>query len=198
MNKTCFFVGVYKLLNAHESGDKAVWVTALHNGLEIGTNVRIKKSSSHEIMGEVIYTNELSDIAIVASDNIPPCEPLLIQSSRHAMDRVVVAGYGISMHAGNNNPCLLDCHISNVEAGSNASVRQLSSEFGTDQFAKWRTSRFFLLDTTTDFGFSGSPVVNGGAQVVGMLCASEYVCLSWALKSDFVIDALAECVRSTP
>eukprot|EP01037_Dinobryon_pediforme_P018474 gene18474-18749_t len=83
------------------------------------------------------------------------------------------------------------CNISNVDAGPD--ISQLLPEFLND-YARWRTSRFFLLDETTDFGSSGAPVVDGAARVVGMLCASEYVSVSWALKSDFIKEALDECV----
>ena len=188
INKTCFFVGTYKLLN--QTASKAIWVTALHHGLENGMVVNIKRPSTHGIVGDVIYTNEMSHIAIVASDSNPQCEPLIMQSSRRALGKVVIAGY---MHAVCDTPCLLGCHIAKVEAPSNDT--QLNSEFGADAFAKWRTGRFFLLDQTTDFGFAGSPVVNGGADVVGMLCASENVTFSWALKSDFITEALCECVH---
>ena len=141
-------------------------------------------------MGQVIYVNEASDVAIVAAINVPDWEPLLFHSSRHVMETVVIAGLGTSMQ-GSDTTCLLGCNISNVDAGPD--ISQLLPEFLND-YARWRTSRFFLLDETTDFGSSGAPVVDGAARVVGMLCVSEYVSVSWALKSDFIKEALDECV----
>lgn len=188
--KTCFYVGEWKVKSTSEV--KAIWVTALHGGLGMDMTVQIHKSVTHVYMGQVIHVNETSDVAIVAATYVPDCEPLLIHSSRHAMEKVVIAGFGTSMHA-NDTACLVGCNISNVDAGNN--ISQLKPEFG-DDFARWRTSRFFLLDKTTDFGFSGAPVVDCSARVVGMLCASEYVSVSWALKSDFIKDALEECVTN--
>lgn len=183
-------MGEWEIISTTEV--KAIWVTALHGGLEMDMSVQILKSVTHCHMGQVIYINETSDIAIIAGTYVhPDCEPLIIHSSRHAMEKVVIAGFGASMHA-NETPCLVGCNISNIDAGPN--ISQLRPEFH-DDFTRWRTSRFFLLDKTTDFGFSGAPVVDFSARrVVGMLCASEYVNVSWALKSDFIKEALDECV----
>lgn len=172
---------------------KAIWVTALHGGLEMDMTVHIKKSDTQSNMGQVIYVNELSDIAIIASKYVPDCEPLLMDSSRYFMKKVAIAGFGMSMQQANDSVCLFDCNISHVDAGPN--ISQLIPPEFHDQFTRWRISRFFLLDKSTDdFGLSGAPVVDGAARVVGMFCASEDVSVSWALKSDFIKEALDDCV----
>ena len=72
------------------------------------------------------------------------------------MDKV---GFATSMHV-NNTACLVGCNISKVDAGPN--ISQLPPAEFRDDFFRW----------TTDFGFSGAPVVDSSARVVGMHCAS--------------------------
>ena len=203
VHKTCFYVGEKKLLTGES---RHIWVTALHLGLELGMLVGITKSEKTTIDGTVIYTNTQSDIAIVETISSPNCDPLCFQSSRFASEKVIIAGFGDTMHGQDITPALVSCIIAKVEAGpkpdpksfqnvSGSSSNQLApGGSSSDQFQQWRTHRFFLLDKTTDFGFSGAPVVDDSGCVVGMLCASEYVNVSWALKSDFIVEGLDECV----
>ena len=153
--------------------------------------VRINNKKDVDEVGTVIYASELSDIAIISTSIVPLCDPLIIQSRRYELANAVIAGY--SMHGGDDKPALLSCHIAKVEAESTV-AGLLRHHQPDDKYAKWRTRRFFLLDKTTDFGFSGAPVVDSFGDVIGMFCASERVSVSWALKSDFIDDALDECL----
>lgn len=186
-HKTCFYIGEWTEIASNEK--KPMWVTALHCGLKLGMTVRIKKNV--DLGGTVIYACEQSDVAIIATSVVPLCDPLKLQSRRYELENVVLAGYGDCMNGGDDKPALLTCHISKVDAGpATAGLRQHQPD---DKYSRWRTSRFFLLDKTTDFGFSGAPVVDSFGDAIGMLCASEFVDVSWALKSDFIVEALAEC-----
>jgi S1-C subfamily serine protease len=55
-----------------------------------------------------------------------------------------------------------------------------------------------MVATTTDFGFSGTPVLNTFGAVVGMVCVSTIKRTSWILKPEYIKDTLVDVLETYP
>lgn len=67
-----------------------------------------------------------------------------------------------------------------------------------NDFKRWQSHHFCILDRPTDFRLSGSPVVSRDGTVIAMNCASPYEAISFALRAEYVLDALMAATANLP
>lgn len=205
VSKTTFFVGIGRLKdsNVDDMEPRSVWITCKHGAgdddgeLNIHDLVSIRISSSKTLLdAKCVYVDELSDMAIILAPVVPSLtseDALVFGKSPAVCESVYVAGYGVTVF-GSEDPAVLCCLVAHEEAGPKFTKKH-DKVVLTDTFHRWRSNRFFLVDRVVDFGFSGAPVINARGQVVGMLCASEYVGVSWVLKRDFMKDDIIDVIE---
>lgn len=62
----------------------------------------------------------------------------------------------------------------------------------TAEELKRRATRFFMVTIDSDYGVSGGPVFDKYGYLKGMVCKSYNINITWALKTEFMQEALTE------
>lgn len=176
----------------------AIWITARHGGktetpILVGVRTSIELRTGHSFFADCIFDDPKSDISILISewsDTLPKAR-LVFNTSIIVGTEIFILGYGNTSTPINGQSTLSKGIIANeVAAHFDVMPTQTAEEL------EWRASRFFLVNIVSDFGVSGGPVFDKYGYLKGMVCESHEIGITWALKADFMQDALDEVVTS--
>lgn len=169
-SRTAFFVGLGRKKTDSKGVPKPLWVTARHGGMVEGVVGELHLNNKGPINFTCVWDDPLCDLAVLASEDIASVTLASLDFStqiRQAQS-VVIAGFGDWLAAGEPlHPSTKTVHIALVSA-----TQVLNSE-DSGEDVEWTCGRFFVVDSSVDYGYSGSPVFNKLGQVVGMLCSSQ-------------------------
>ena len=176
----------------------AIWITARHGGqagtpILVGVQCSLELRSGHSLLANCIFDDKKSDISILVSnwsDSLP--------AARLAFSPNITVGTNIFI-LGYNNTTTIKKGLSTLTKGIIANEVAVHFNVMPPQSAEeleWQASSFFLVHTPVDYGVSGAPVFDKYGYLRGMVCESNEIGLNWALKADFMLDALKKVVVS--
>lgn len=188
-SKTGFLVGFGRLKATLATSPTVwLWATARHETPHF-TEPIVKGSllelwcKGSSLQATCVYDDELSDISFLTTSTIPVPVPRVpdFNMDTRAAQSVWLAGFPEIVPS--TQPVVSKCIVAS---------ETVECQRGDNH--RWKRNRFFLLDTQSDFGFSGGPCFDESGRIKGMLCASFDTQFSWVLKAEFIHDALMDIV----
>jgi hypothetical protein len=142
-----------------------------------------------EHTAKIVHRNHDKDIALLKVEfnnnkEIPMIKitSVLPHAITISMDVWIVGFQNLCL---SSNASILQMNVLNEVSNNEVCTAIITNN--TDEYARWTTSKFCLMDQVVAYGFSGAPAFNQYGDCIAMICASAFEGVSWALSGVFIV-----------